>query len=77
MAYRVVVTREDESWLADVPGVPGTHTWAKDLPALDASVREVIALVEDLPQGAEAELNLCYEYHACDAHLDEKAIFRG
>lgn len=63
MAYRVVVNREDGRWLADVPDVPGTHTWAKNLVGLDASVREAIALAEDLPEGAEPELELSYEYH--------------
>jgi predicted RNase H-like HicB family nuclease len=55
--YPVVVTREGDAWLADVPDLPGAHTWAKNLPGLDRSVREVIALVEDLPEGAETRLS--------------------
>lgn len=45
--YRVVVTREDGRWLADVPDVPGAHTWANSLNALRKAVREVIALMDD------------------------------
>jgi predicted RNase H-like HicB family nuclease len=43
-AYRVVVTREDGRWLADVPGLEGAHTYARSLPALDQAVREVVVL---------------------------------
>lgn len=71
--YRVVVTREDGAWLADVPDLEGTHTYARNLPGLDQSVREVIAMVEDLPDGAEAGLQLAYEYHTGDPTLDEAA----
>ena len=58
--YRVVVTREGDAWLADVPDVPGAHTWARNLLGLDGAVREVIALVEDLPDGAEPNLRLAH-----------------
>jgi hypothetical protein len=68
--YRVVVTREGDAWLADVPDLPGTHTWAKNLPGLDRSVREVIALVEDLPGGAETGLSLSYTYDIGDPELN-------
>jgi hypothetical protein len=69
--YHVVVTRENDAWLADVPGLPGTHTWAKNLPGLDRSIREAIALIEDLPDGAEADLRLDYEYNIGDPELNE------
>ena len=46
--YRVVVTREDGSWLADVPGLEGAHTYARSLPALDRAVREVVVLAAGL-----------------------------
>lgn len=71
--YRVVVTRERDAWLADVPELEGTHTFARNLPGLDQSVREVIAMVEDLPDGAEAGLKIAYEYHTGDPKLDEAA----
>ncbi|MEV0214388.1 hypothetical protein [Micromonospora sp. NPDC050695] len=72
-AYRVIVTREDGAWLADVPELEGTHTYARNLPGLDQAVREAIALSEDLPDGAEPTLRLAYEYHTGDPQLDEAA----
>ena len=68
--YRVTVTREGQSWLADVPGLAGTHTWARNLPALDRAVREAIALTEGLPEGAEPGLEVEYTYRTGDADLD-------
>ena len=52
MKYHVVVTRDGDGWMADVPALPGTHTWSKSLRALDRKVREVIGMVEDLPRSA-------------------------
>ncbi|MFI2663369.1 type II toxin-antitoxin system HicB family antitoxin [Micromonospora carbonacea] len=71
--YKVIVTREENAWLADVPELDGTHTYARSLPALDQSVREVIAMVEDLPDGAESGLRISYEYHTGNPALDEAA----
>jgi predicted RNase H-like HicB family nuclease len=68
--YRVVVTREGDAWLADAPDLEGVHTWAKNLPSLDANVREAIALAEDLPDGAEPTLDLVYSYDIGDAELN-------
>ncbi|HET8682421.1 MAG TPA: hypothetical protein VFM54_11180 [Micromonosporaceae bacterium] len=73
--YRVVVTREGQAWLADVPDLPGTHTWAKNLPGLDRSVREVIALAEDLPDGAEPDLRLVYDYDIGDPELNTATAY--
>lgn len=71
--YRVIVSRENDAWLATVPAVPGTHTWAKSLVGLNTAVREAIALGEDLPDGAEPTLTLRYEYNTGDPSLDAKA----
>lgn len=69
--YRVVVTREGDAWLADVPDLEGVHTWAKNLPSLDANVREAIALAEDLPdEYDEGCLNLSYTYDIGDPELN-------
>jgi predicted RNase H-like HicB family nuclease len=67
--YRVVVTREDDAWLARVTELPGASTFARDLAFLDGYVREVIALMLDLPDGAEAGLNVAYEYDLEGADL--------
>lgn len=53
--YEVKVTREDGSWLADVPAVPGAHTFARSLAGLARSVREVIILMADLDDDATPE----------------------
>ena len=77
MRYHVVVTRDGDGWMADVPALPGTHTWAKTLRALDRNVREVIGMVEDLPRSAEAALDLVMDYHTGDPVLDERARLRA
>ena len=68
--YRVAVTREGDHWLADVPELPGAHTYARTLPALEREVREVIALAEDLPEGAEPQIRVEFDIHTGDDELD-------
>ncbi|MHB1596565.1 MAG: type II toxin-antitoxin system HicB family antitoxin [Streptosporangiaceae bacterium] len=72
--YRVVVTREDGHWLADVPELEGAHTYARSLPALDQAVREVIVLAADLPDEAMPGLVLDYRYDTGDPELDATAL---
>jgi len=69
-AYQVVVTREDGQWLADIPELPGAHTYARTLPTLDQAVREVIVLADDLPDEVMPELVVDYDYHTGDPDLD-------
>ena len=73
-AFRVVVTREDGQWLADVPELLGAHTYARSLPSLDLAVREVVVLAADLPDEAMPELVLDYDYHTGDPELDATAL---
>jgi predicted RNase H-like HicB family nuclease len=73
MSFHVVVTRDGDGWMADVPALPGTHTWAKTLRALDRSIREVIGMVEDLPRSAEASLELDIDYRTGDPGLDARS----
>ena len=73
-SYRVVVTREDSHWLADVPELQGAHTYARNLPTLDQAVREVIVLAADLPDAAMPELVIDYDYHTGDPELDTTAM---
>ena len=77
MSYRVVVTREDGQWLADVPELEGAHTFARSLPALDRYVREVIVLAADLPDGVMAELELDYVYDVREEAVRNAALVRG
>jgi hypothetical protein len=60
-SYEVIVTREDGSWLADVPAVPGAHTIARSLSGLAKSVREVIILMADLNDDVAPELTFTYQ----------------
>ena len=73
-AYRVVVTREDRHWLADVPELAGAHTYARSLPALDQGVREVVVLAAGLPDEAMPGLALDYDYRTGDPELDATAL---
>ena len=59
--YEVIVTREGSSWLADIPAVPGAHTFARSLTGLTKSVREVIILMADLDDYATPELSFTYQ----------------
>jgi hypothetical protein len=72
--FRVVVTREDGRWLADVPELQGAHTYARSLPSLDQAVREVVVLAAELPDDAMPELVLDYDYHTGDPDLDATAL---
>jgi predicted RNase H-like HicB family nuclease len=56
--YRVIVTREGEAWLSDVPELEGVHTWAESLPVLHESIREVIILGAQLPDDARVDYTL-------------------
>jgi hypothetical protein len=62
--YNVRVAREGGQWLGEAVGVPGAHTFAGNLPSLEAAMREVIALVEDLPPGAEDGLDVEWDLSA-------------
>lgn len=74
--YRVRVTREGKHWLADVPDLPGTQTYAPSLTALDSYVREAIALMDDLPDEAMAGLELDYSYDVADEAVAEAKKLR-
>jgi hypothetical protein len=72
--YRVVVTREDGQWLADVPELQGAHIYARSLPSLDQAVREAVVLAVGLPDEAMPDLVLDYDYHTGDPDLDATAL---
>lgn len=71
--YHVVVTREDDAWLAEVVDLPGAHTYARSLAGLDRSVREVVVLMADLPDEALDSVDLAYAYRTGSADVDEEA----
>lgn len=76
MSYRVIVTREDGHWLADVPELEGTHTHARTLSALDRYVREAVVLGADLPDDAMADLEFDYHFNTGDRVVDAAADIR-
>jgi hypothetical protein len=78
MTYRVVVTREDGAWLADVPEVQGAHTCTETtLGSLDTYVREV-TIDDDLPDEAMADLEFAWVLEMSDDDLvDALAQDRG
>lgn len=62
MKYHVTARKEGCTWLADVTNLAGAHTYARTLTRLDHNVREVIALIEDLPDAAEDTLELDWTF---------------
>jgi DNA-binding CsgD family transcriptional regulator len=71
--YRVIVTREGDAWLADVPELEGAHTFARTLPALDRAVREVVVMAVDRPDEDMPALQLAYDYRTGDPDIDVTA----
>lgn len=71
--HQVVVTREDDVWLADVPSLAGAHTYSRTLAGLDQAVREVVVLAVDLPDDDMPHLRLDYVFHTGDPDLDDVA----
>lgn len=67
--YEVNITREGGQWLADVPAVSGAHTFARSIPSLLASVREVIILMDDLDDDAEVKTVEFYELDDSELQL--------
>jgi predicted RNase H-like HicB family nuclease len=71
--YHVSVTREGRTWLATVDDLPGAHTYARTLAALDRNVREVITLMADLPDEAASDpaaFQVTYRYDLGTDTLD-------
>ncbi|TXJ05352.1 MAG: type II toxin-antitoxin system HicB family antitoxin [Aeromicrobium sp.] len=61
MSYTVLITREGDAWLADVPEVAGAHTHARSIDVLLKSIREVIVLMDDLPDDARIDFSLEFD----------------
>lgn len=56
--YTVEVTREDDEWLGEVPGLPGGRTSARTLAVLRREIVDAIILADDLPDDADVEVVL-------------------
>ncbi len=79
MTYRVVVTREEGAWLAELTSGEGGATWSPDgLAKLDTYVREVVVLMNDLPSEAKGSVDLDWVFEVTDDDLvDAVAEARG
>lgn len=52
--YTIVVTREDDAYIVDVPALPGCHTYGHTPEEALANAREAIELyLEDLRESGE------------------------
>ncbi|MDP3971317.1 MAG: hypothetical protein Q8P61_00195 [Candidatus Nanopelagicales bacterium] len=69
--YHVIAQREGDMWIASVTNADGAHTWGHGLRHLHQSVREAIALAEDIED--EDAIELEWEYVTGDQTLDKNA----
>ncbi|MDZ7576624.1 MAG: hypothetical protein U0904_00375 [Candidatus Nanopelagicales bacterium] len=69
--YHVIAQREGDSWTASVTNAEGAHTWGRGLRHLRQSVREAVALAEDIVD--EDTIELEWEYVTGDRELDKDA----
>lgn len=60
--YTVLVSRDEDAWNAEIEELQGAHTFARNIIELDPMVREVIALAENMPDGAEPHIQIEYKY---------------
>jgi hypothetical protein len=58
--YRVIITREGDDWLAEVPELDGASTFASTLRRLGEYIREVIILGDDLPDDTVVQTEVEY-----------------
>jgi hypothetical protein len=75
MTHRVVFTREDGHWTVVAPEVHPAHTWGPNLKTASKRIKEAIALVLDLPPGAEKSMELDAEYRIAGIDDDKVSVF--
>lgn len=85
MTHRVAYRMDDNGWwYVEALDVPGAHSHGQTIARAGANIREAIAGMLDLPEGAEADLELEERYdlpsaletaltdvRACRAYLDQ------
>lgn len=57
MSYTAVITREDDMWLAEVPGLSGAHAYARTLNRLRRELTDAIVLAAELEDDTEVEIS--------------------
>lgn len=66
VSYQAIVNREDGYWLAEVPGLPGAHAYAKTLGKLRAELVDAIILADDLADDADVHVTFQLDPRADD-----------
>ncbi|AEN79924.1 HicB-like antitoxin [Mycobacterium phage Purgamenstris] len=56
MIYTATVTREGDMWLAEVPGLPGAHAYARTLSRLREELIDAVILSADLDDDADVAI---------------------
>ena len=56
--YDIDIYRDEAGyWIADVPSVPGAHSFAKRIDQINVNIREAIAVALDIDDTDEIEIN--------------------
>ncbi len=76
MTYRVVFTKEGKEWTVVAPNVHPAYSWGPNLRSASEHIKEAIALVLDLPAGAEKTIALDAEYQVDGMDSSESNVFR-
>ncbi len=67
--YHAQVFYDGNTWSASVTDADGAHTYSRTLRGLEHEIREAIAAAEDLDDGAEAGIELEYEWQNTDEEI--------
>ena len=76
MTHRVVFTKEGKDWTVVAPNVHPAHSWGPNLRSASDHIKEAIALVLNLPAGAEKTIVLDAEYQVEGLDNSESNVFR-
>ena len=76
MTIRVVFTKEGKDWTVVAPDVHPAHSWGPTLKSATEHIKEAIALVLDLPDGAEKDITLDAEYRVKGMKRAQSSVFR-
>lgn len=74
--YRVVFTKEGDNWVVVAPDLRGAHSWGPNLRSATEHIKEAIALVLGLPEGAEETMVLDPSYRVESADSADADVFR-
>jgi predicted RNase H-like HicB family nuclease len=76
MTFRVVFIKEGSDWTVVAPDVHPAHSWGPNLKSATEHIKEAIALVLDLPEGAERHIVLDADYQLAGENVAEPSVFR-